>query len=903
MSGRRLDEAQELDEIIAAFVFSEEAGEPVSRQELINRHPEFAAELQQFFDDRDQFKRLASPLSPEAARRNDLPATVKYFGDYELLEEIAQGGMGVVYKARQTSLNRIVAVKMVLAGHLASDADIHRFTVEASTAAKLHHPGIVPIHEVGQQGGQHYFSMDLIDGSNLAHMICTDPPTPIAAARIVKEISDAVAYAHSQGTIHRDIKPSNILVDTNGKALITDFGLALRVEGDHELTRTGQILGTPSYMSPEQASGKRGEIGPQSDIYSIGAILYELLTGRPPFRGETSVATIQQVLAEEPVPPSRHNSAAPRDLETICVKCLQKEARERYATAELLSDDLGRFLADEPILARPVGALEKGWRWCRRNPTVACLTTAVVVVLLLGLASSTYFAIEAEQRARSERAARDLIEQREHELDAALRSLQQALADIKGLNSVLKVDPHDMRRLRTRGDLYGRLGMWEQACADYVAVVEQRPSDSWPYMHAAMLQFHIGDLAGHEQTRKLMLDSFYTTSDSLAANLTAMTGLRTPPSNSGQLNKASELAKAAIELSKGRPKGQMTWAQLANGAAEFRKGNFLKAIEWCEKGLEDAADGSLQTLEFQLVRAMSLWHLGQKNKAKSEFSFAKSIFEARSGEHHSGLIPESWKQRVEVEPMMQEAEQLIQSEQPQDLMLGDRLASQGRWQEALTSFNKAFARSGIASSEWNRRYAVLLLEDADIDGYLRLCEQALVRYGTVRNSADATQTAKTLLLDDSASDYFQEASRIAQLAHEMALSEQNYFVEGWALLALGLAALRQQDAPSSIELCEKCLAISAGGWTQKAQAHFVIAMARQLQEEDSLAVVAFDQGEEIVKENQPDFSKSVSHDWFNWLTCQILRRQAKSVLDSETEHGNTLDTGCSMGANDEIDSR
>ncbi|MHC4406797.1 MAG: serine/threonine-protein kinase, partial [Planctomycetota bacterium] len=240
-------ESTKLDEIIAEYIFAEEAGESVSREELLEQHPDLSDELKEFFADRDRFKRLASPLSPEASRHNDLPATVRYFGDYELLEEVAQGGMGVVYKARQTSLNRIVAVKMILAGHLASDDDVKRFTDEAETAASLRHKAIVPIHEVGQQEGQHYFSMDYIEGKNLAELIRTDPPSPSEAARIVKAVAEAVDYAHQEGIVHRDIKPSNILIDETGQVHVTDFGLAMRVEGDHELTRTGQVLGTPSY--------------------------------------------------------------------------------------------------------------------------------------------------------------------------------------------------------------------------------------------------------------------------------------------------------------------------------------------------------------------------------------------------------------------------------------------------------------------------------------------------------------------------------------------------------------------------------------------------------------------------------------------------------------------------------
>jgi len=235
-------------------VTAEESDEPVSREDLLQKHPEFAEELKRFFADRDQFKRLASPLSPEAARRNDLPAKVRYFGDYVLLEEIAQGGMGVVYKARQTSLNRIVAVKMILAGHLATDADIQRFTREARTAASLKHKAIVPIHEVGQQNGQHYFSMDLIEGRNLAEVIRTNLPRAEEAARIIRAIAEAVDYAHGKGVIHRDVKPSNILMDGAGQVHIaTDLEIRRQ-------SQRGEVDSGRPWRSMPRACHPRGDV-------------------------------------------------------------------------------------------------------------------------------------------------------------------------------------------------------------------------------------------------------------------------------------------------------------------------------------------------------------------------------------------------------------------------------------------------------------------------------------------------------------------------------------------------------------------------------------------------------------------------------------------------------------------
>jgi len=311
---------------------------------------------------------------------------VKYFGDYELLKEIARGGMGVVYKARQTKLNRIVALKMILAGQLASPEAVQRFYIEAEAAASLEHPGIVPIYEVGQHEDQHFFSMGFIEGTSLDARVKEGPMLPREAAAITQQISEAIAYAHAQGVIHRDLKPANILIDASGDPKVTDFGLAKKTDADSGLTGTGQILGTPGYMPPEQASGETDTIGPAADIYSLGAILYALLTGRPPFQSANVMDTLVAVLEQEPVAPRQLNPALDVDLETICLKCLEKDATRRYGTADELVSELGRYLNGEPIHARPIGKLERGWRWCKRKPALAGLSgLAMVLLLTLGI--------------------------------------------------------------------------------------------------------------------------------------------------------------------------------------------------------------------------------------------------------------------------------------------------------------------------------------------------------------------------------------------------------------------------------------------------------------------------------------------------------------------------------------
>ena len=296
------------------------------------------------------------------------------FGDYELLEEIAHGGMGVVYRARQKSLNRIVAVKMVLFGQFAGKTAFERFRAEAQTVARLQHPNIVAIHEIGETDGQPYFSMDYVAGRNLADLVRDRPLLARQAAGYVCKIAQAVQYAHTQGVLHRDLTPANILLDPFDQPRVSDFGLAKLRSGDSALTVTGQILGSPSYMPPEQAAGKFANSEPTADIYSLGAILFELLTGRPPFQGETLQFILAQVQTAEPVTPRRLNPAIPEDLQTICLKCLQKEPARRYATARELADDLDRFLTGQPIRARPVSWPERTWLFCRRRPLLAALS-------------------------------------------------------------------------------------------------------------------------------------------------------------------------------------------------------------------------------------------------------------------------------------------------------------------------------------------------------------------------------------------------------------------------------------------------------------------------------------------------------------------------------------------------
>ena len=316
---------------------------------------------------------------PGAIGSTNLPGVAGYL----VLDELGRGGMGVVYRAHHIALDRPVALKMVLAGGHATADQLQRFRDEAQAVAKLTDPRIVQIHDVGTHRGLPYFSLEYVDGGSLAARIGGKPQTPRAAAEAVETLAGAVMVAHRAKIIHRDLKPANILRTKDGALKITDFGLAKRLEGDSKQTRDGSIMGTPSYMAPEQARGDTPHIGPAADQYALGSILYEMLTGRPPFQGASPLDTLEQVRTQEPVPPTRLQPKVPRDLETICLKCLQKEVEKRYEDCQALADDLHRYLHGEPIKARPISTAERSVRWCRRNPLLAGLAAAVVLLMAM----------------------------------------------------------------------------------------------------------------------------------------------------------------------------------------------------------------------------------------------------------------------------------------------------------------------------------------------------------------------------------------------------------------------------------------------------------------------------------------------------------------------------------------
>src|SRR6516162_4967558 len=390
-----------LHEAIASFEQARDAGAAPDPRQWLDRYPEVAGRLAEFFADQNQLcRRLADGLPDSRLGQAPPPEMAPQVPDYEIVEEVGRGGMGVVYKARQVSANRIVALKVIRADRLEQPSPeerrkaVERFVTEAQAAARLEHENIVSVYEVGEFGVRPFYSMRVVEGSSLHDLVKPSPLGSRRAAAYMATVARAVHEAHRHGILHRDLKPHNILVDARGdRPLVADFGLAKLLQGGPEITRTGDVMGTPPYMSPEQAQGS-ASLTVASDVYGLGATLYALLTGRPPIQGDDPVQTLRRVVEDEPAPPRTLNPDVDRDLETICLKCLEKAPRKRYASAEELADRLQLFLEGKPIPDRPVTRAERLRRWCRRNPLLAasgCTAAAgIIAVVTLSISYAVF---------------------------------------------------------------------------------------------------------------------------------------------------------------------------------------------------------------------------------------------------------------------------------------------------------------------------------------------------------------------------------------------------------------------------------------------------------------------------------------------------------------------------------
>jgi eukaryotic-like serine/threonine-protein kinase len=441
------DQAEHAVELLLAeYLLREDLGEQPALAEYLGRFPQYACALQLQLELHQAMSADREPLTASAERTITLcdyreiesragSDGLPVIPGYEVLGELGRGGMGVVYRAWQKGLNRTVAVKMVHAGAQASPKVLSRFRVEAEAVARLEHPNIVQVHEVGEHAGSPFLVLELVEGPNLAQWLAGTPRPAREAAELLKTLARAVHCAHRQGVVHRDLTPANVLLTSEGRPKITDFGLAKLIIGGGDLrTQTGELLGTPSYMAPEQAASRHEAIGVATDVYALGAILYELLTGRPPFKAESALETLRQVVVHEPVAPSRLRPKLPGDLETICLKCLEKEPSHRYASAAALAEDLQRFLENRPIKARRTSAVERFRRWCRRNPAVAalCGVTATLLWALTVVSVTAAVRIDkARQRAfdeaTAEKAAREQADRAAAAETLARRRAQERL--------------------------------------------------------------------------------------------------------------------------------------------------------------------------------------------------------------------------------------------------------------------------------------------------------------------------------------------------------------------------------------------------------------------------------------------------------------------------------------------
>ncbi len=449
-----------LNEALAAYLEAVESGRPPDRQAFLAAHADLADELEEFIDNLSSVPRSRTLRDiPALAATTLLPAldaaaarAGNRFGDYEILEEIARGGMGVVYRARQLSLNREVALKMILAGRQEAEQSLRRFRLEAEAVARLDHPNIVPIYEVGEIDGQPYFTMKFVDGGNLRTRLREfELPAPesgkhlarsaltkksVAVAELMAAVARAVHHAHQRGILHRDLKPANILLDRAGHPMVTDFGLAKRVEESSDLTRSLVVVGTATYMAPEQAQANKKLLTTTADIYSLGAILYELLTGRPPIIGDSVVDTLIKLVEEEPIPPALRNPNVPADLQLICLKAIAKHPDGRYRTALEFAEDLERWRAGDIISLRSPTRTKRAWHWAKRNPLSAAMLGAIALLIAVVTVGSSVAAFNisaardrADAKARDATIAQTEAERQAKEARAARDDVQRALGE------------------------------------------------------------------------------------------------------------------------------------------------------------------------------------------------------------------------------------------------------------------------------------------------------------------------------------------------------------------------------------------------------------------------------------------------------------------------------------------
>lgn len=561
---------------------------------------------------------------------------------YDVEAVIGHGGMGVVFRARHLRLNRLVALKMALADIYAGPHERERFRREAEAIAALRHPNVVQIYDVGDADGRAYFTMELMDGGSLAQKLAGMPQPARQAAALLATLADAVHAAHQAGVVHRDLKPANVLLTADGTPKISDFGVARRLDGPTGLTGTGIAVGTPSYMAPEQVVGPTSAVGPAADVYALGAILYELLTGRPPFRGVSPLETLEYVSTTEPVPPSRLVPMVPRDAETITLKCLQKEPARRYETAAALADDLRRFLADEPIFARRVRWTEHAWRscrrWYRRNKAVARAMFGVFLLLAAGTALASYLALRAAREGEDARAARaSLIQRLRRDHTLTLAELVAIHAKLDPL--IVSADPQDKGQLLgLRGHMNGRRGNWAQAAEDFAAAIQITPEDHVNFYREAVLRAWLRDRDGYGRLCHEMLDRFGRDEDPIVNERVSKACLLLP-------RPARELEPAFRLIDEANMRAEnhwvRPWIEATQSLAHYRRKRDNDALSLADHSLSSGGNDWNRTVVAQVVRALALRRLGRGEDARQAVQSARQTLSQVKGVG-GGDFADSW---------------------------------------------------------------------------------------------------------------------------------------------------------------------------------------------------------------------------------------------------------------------
>jgi tetratricopeptide (TPR) repeat protein len=830
--------------------------------------------------------------NPNVTRPHAPPtAELPQIQGHEVQELLGHGGVGVVYKAWHVRLHRPVAVKMLLAGVYAQPQELQRFLHEAETVAALRHANIVQVHEAGDVDGRPYFTMEFVEGGSLAQELAGTPQPARQAAALVASVAEAVHAAHQCGIVHRDLKPGNILLTADGTPKLTDFGLARRLEGTAGLTQTGVPVGTPSYMAPEQAQGKAHDVGPAADTYALGAIVYELLTGRPPFRAETAAETLRQAVSRDPVLPSRLNAAVPRDLETICLKCLEKDPQRRYPSAAALAEDLQRFQRNEPIVARPVGPLERGLRWARRNPTGAALAATALALVGLAFGGGVWLVqLRTERReetarreeresqavkAALEKAASLQQEGRWPEAQAAFEDAQRLLADSTQIGLVNRVSRAredaemvaKLEEIRLRVSEGGRSqalspeNMYADAFRDYgIPILTLEPAAAaarvrassigqtlLAFMHDWLLRVpdenkawlrDVLDRADDDNWRHAFREALVEKDEEkLRALVRAPEALAQPP------GVVSGLAAAMLlNMYKDEAQAFMREAQQRHPGDFWI--NYLLGCFWWEDYPQEAVGYFRVAVAIRPTSDGAYLMLGRALRGVGDREGALAAF----------------RQSVALNPGFVVARELVWA-----------LARGGELEEARAAWAKFLERNPPDHDSWYG-YAQLCLFLGNERAYRRNRNALLAHFGDTTNDwIVAERTSLACLLLPEPGDELQGAIRLADLA--VAAGERSS-EPGNAYLRFvkGLAVYRQGRPEEAIPLLQEAaekLPNRAGPRLALAMAQFQSGRAIEARKTLAAAVRAYDWDEPrgASKSDQPTV----------WV-CHVLRREAEAML-------------------------